>query len=238
MARGSSELFVMHGARDAVAHGVEHIEEHIHALERAVAENPGLAFDLAKTLIESICRTVLGERSIAYERAEDLPKLFRKVSTCLPFLPATASDSVETRESLARTLKGLNSAIQGVCELRNQCGFASHGSGGPRPAMEAVQALLAAEAADTIVGFIHRVHRQGLTPSPSPRALYETNTAFNDSVDEAHGTIKIYEAQFRPSEVLCQLEPETYRVYLAEFDAEPKDAEGGGAGYKAGEAPQ
>ena len=105
----------------------------------------------------------------------------------MPFLPPTASGEAETRESLTRTLSGLSTAIQGICELRNQCGFASHGSGSPRPAMESVQALLAAEAADTIVGFIHRVHRQDRTPPLSPRAMYEDNTAFNDSVDEAHG---------------------------------------------------
>ena len=61
MAEALPAPFVMRGARDAAAHGVEHIEEQIHALELAVAENPGLVFDLAKTLIESICRTVLGE---------------------------------------------------------------------------------------------------------------------------------------------------------------------------------
>ena len=124
------------------------------------------------------------------------------------------------RKSLAQTLNGLHTAIQGICELRNQCGFASHGSGNPRPAMESVQALLAAEAADTIVGFIHRVHRQDRTPPPSPRAMYEDNAAFNDSVDEAHGMIRIFDAEFRPSEVLFQMEPETYRVYLADFDSE------------------
>jgi hypothetical protein len=91
--------------------------------------------------------------------------------------------------------------------------------------MESVQALLAAEAADTIVGFLHRVHRQDRTPPPSPRALYDDNAAFNESVDEAHGMIRIYDIEFRPSEVLFQMEPESYRVYLAEFDAEAQDAE-------------
>jgi hypothetical protein len=144
------------------------------------------------------------------------------ISQSLPFLPPTASGEAETRESLTRTLSGLSTAIQGICELRNQCGFASHGSGNPRPAMESVQALLAAEAADTVVGFIHRVHRQDRTPppSPSPQAMYEDNVAFNDSVDESHGMIRIFDAEFRPSEVLFQMEPETYRVYLAEFDQE------------------
>ena len=220
--------FIMHGARDAVA-GAVHIEQQVQALELAVVENPGLAFDLAKTLVESVCRAVLGERSIAFGEADDLPKLFKTASTHLPFLPATATDAAETRKSLARTMNGLHTAMQGICELRNQCGFASHGAGTPRPAMESVQALLAAEAADTIVGFLHRVHRQDRTPPASPRALYEASPAFNDSVDDALGMIHIYEAEFRPSEVLFEMEPETYRVYLAEFDADAEVAEAGTA---------
>lgn len=90
--------------------------------------------------------------------------------------------------------------------------------------MEAVQALLAAEAADTIVGFLHRVHRQDRTSLPSPRAPYDANPEFNDSVDEAHGMIRIFDVEFRPSEVLFQMEPETYRVYVAEFGAEAQEA--------------
>lgn len=223
MAEAFFAPFVMHGARDAIAGGLVHIEEQVKAIERAVVENAGLAFDLAKTLVESACRAVLSERAIAYSEDDDLPKLFKTISQSLPFLPPTASGEAETRESLMRTLSGLSTAIQGICELRNHCGFASHGSGNPRPALESVQALLAAEAADTIVGFIHRVHRQDRTPPPSPRALYEENVEFNESVDESHGMIKIFDSQFRSSEVLFLMEPETYRVYLAEFDTEDSE---------------
>lgn len=224
VAEESTSPFVMHGARDAVACGLVHIEQQVHALELAVAENPGLAFDLAKTLVESVCRAVLGERSIEFGEADDLPKLFQTASMHLPFLPTSASDAAETRKSLAQTLNGLSTAIQGICELRNQCGFASHGAGALRPAMESVQALLAAEAADTIVGFLHRVHRQDRTQPPSPRALYEENEPFNDSIDEAYGPIRIFEIELRASEVLFQIEPETYRIYLAEFDEAPGGA--------------
>src|SRR3990172_8821574 len=233
MAEAWTAPFVMHGTRDAIAGGLLHVDEQVRPLELAVAENPGLAFDLAKTVVESVCRAVLGERSIPFSEADDLQSLFKKATQSLSFLPATSSNEAKTRESLKRTLSGLNTAIQGICELRNQCGFASHGSGGPRPAMESVQALLAAEAADTIVGFLHRVHRQDRARPPSPRALYDDNGAFNDSVDEAHGTIHIYQVEFRPSEVLFKMEPETYRVYLAEFEAEAEDA----AATTAGDAP-
>jgi hypothetical protein len=226
MAEALSVPFVMHGARAAIAGGLAHVEEQVKSIEQAVVEKPGLAFDLAKTLVESVCRAVLSERGIAHAEDDDLPKLFKTASNHLPFLPPTATAEAETRASLRKTLGGLNTAIQGICELRNQCGFASHGSDKPRPAMESVQALLAAEAADTIVGFLHRIHRQDRTPPASPRALYEDNPDFNDSVDETHGLIRIFEVEFRPSDVLFQMEPESYRVYLAEFDGE----EEGGAG--------
>jgi hypothetical protein len=215
-----SAAFVMHGAREAITAGLAHIEEQVEGIERAVIDSPGLAFDLAKTLVESVCRTVLTERAIAHDEDDDLPRLFRTATANLAFLPSTASQATEAQRSLRKTLSGLNTAVQGICELRNQCGFASHGAGQPRPRMESVQALLAAEAADAIVGFLHRVHRQGRAAHASARKLYESNASFNEAVDEAHEMIRIYEVEFRPSEVLFQMEPESYRVYLAEFVSE------------------
>jgi len=220
MAEPPAVSFLMYGAREVIAAGLVHIEEQVKAIERAVVDNPGLAFDLAKTLVESTCRAVLTERAIAFSEKDDLPKLFKIATLNLPFLPPAANAAADVRQSLAQTLNGLHAAVQGICELRNRCGFASHGSANPPPPLETVQALLAAAAADAIVGFLYRVHRQDRTPPPSPRALYDENANFNDSVDDAHGLIQIFESEFRPSEVLYQMEPETYRVYLAEFEAE------------------
>ena len=60
---------------------------------------------------------------------------------------------------------------------------------------------------------------------------------FNESVDDAHGMIRIFEVEFRPSEVLFQMEPQSYRVYLAEFgqQADGDDAEAGAAAAGAAE---
>lgn len=217
--------FVMHGARDAMAGGLVHIEKQIIAIERAVVEEPSLAFDLAKTLVESTCRSVLGERSIPFADTDDLPQLFRSVRQKLPFLPVAASGAADVRASLDKTLAGLNSAIHGICELRNQCGFASHGSGVPRPDMETVQALLAAEAADAIVGFLHRVHRQNHISSPAPGPTFDDNGVYNEHVDETFGPFMVFDVAFRPSEVLFRMEPETYRIFLAEFDGNDAEAE-------------
>lgn len=220
----STPPFVMHGARDAFDAGLVHIEEQVQSIEQAVMENPALAFDLARTLVETVCRTILSERKVVYSDADDLPKLFKTVGTNLPFLPPTVSDGARVRKSLAQTLNGLSTAIHGICELRNECGFASHGSDKPRPTMETVQALLAAEAADTIVGFLHRVHRQDRTPPFSPQALYDGNQTFNDFVDENYGPMRIFDIELNASEILFHMEPESYRIYAAEFDEDAESA--------------
>ena len=69
--------FVMHGARAAIAAGIVHIEQQVASIEHAVIENPALVFDLAKTVVESVCRTVLRDRSIAFSETDDLPRLFK-----------------------------------------------------------------------------------------------------------------------------------------------------------------
>lgn len=179
-----------------------------------------MAFGLTKTLLDGACRAVARERSTAYHENGDASKLFGIASTHLLSPPRSGSGEAEARRSLAQTLTGLSTGILWSWEFCKRRGFTPHGSRKPCPAMESVQALLAAEAADTIIGFLHRVDRQDRTRPPSPRALYDGNEAFNDSVDETHGPIRILEIEFRASEVLFQMEPESYRIYAAEFDEE------------------
>lgn len=225
-----SNDFTMHGARAAIAGGLSHIEEQVKGIERAVIENPGLAFDLAKTVVESACRTILSDRKIAFGNDDALPQLFKNVTMNLPILPMAASSEAEARKSLAQTLNGLHTALQGVCELRNSCGFASHGTDIPKPVMESVQALLAAQAADAIVGFLHSVHRQDRGDRPKGQLEYNDNQTFNDYLDEANEVVRIFDLEYRPSEVLFRIDLKAYLEIFSEFeplniepDSEPKE---------------
>jgi len=218
-----SEDFVMHGARVAMAGGLPHIEEQVKGIERAVTENPGLAFDLAKTLLESVCRTILSARNIPYTNDDDLPRLFKETTSRLPFLPASASQEVEARRSLTQTLNGLHRAVQGVCELRNTCGFASHGSDRARPPMESVQALLAAQSADAIIGFLYRVHQQDRGAPPGVKPEYHGNSDFNRYVDEANSFVRIFALEYKPSEVLFAVDPEAYHDALEGYESEREE---------------
>lgn len=74
----TSDLFVMRGARAAAANGIPHIEKQIAALESAVADNPSLAFDLAKFIVESTCKTILTERKISFEKGDNYRSYIRR----------------------------------------------------------------------------------------------------------------------------------------------------------------
>jgi hypothetical protein len=220
-ASAPESVFVMHGARAAVAGGMLHIEEQVKALELAVTENTGLAFDLARTLIESACKTIITERGSTFDKDDDLPKLFKAATLAVPFLPAELIADATASKSLRQTLNGLNTALQGVCELRNAFGFASHGSAEPRPAMEGVQALLAAQAADAIIGFLYRVHRQDMTRPRSVLKAYDDHPVFNDWIDEQSEPVQILSLPpYRPSDVLFNVDLEAYRDLLADHKAD------------------
>ncbi|WP_213043994.1 abortive infection family protein [Nitrospira defluvii] len=215
--------FRMHGAREAMASGMVHIEEQVKGLERSVTENPGLAFDLAKTLVESTCKTILSERKIAFSPDDDLPKLFKMVSKHLPFLPELSANEADARRRLSQTLGGLHTSLVGVCELRNSYGFASHGSETQRPVMAGAQAILAAQAADTIIGFLHRVHRQNTVAVTPARVTYEQNQDFNEYVDFANDPIQIFHLEYKASEVLFNVDKEAYRDLLANYSSDEAD---------------
>jgi hypothetical protein len=219
----------MYGARAAVAGGLVHIEEQVKALELAVIENAGLAFDLAKTLIESTCKTVITERGSTFDKQDQVPKLWKSACRLVPFLPPEIANEAEARKKLEQTLNGLHTAVEGVCQLRNAYGFASHGSDGPRPPMEVLQALLVAQAADAVIGFLYRVHHQDLARPRVPPLEYEENPAFNQAIDDKNGPLFVwfgsgedaYVLDYDASRVLFDVDKEAYRNALEEFKAAP-----------------
>jgi len=228
--------FTMLGARDAIASGMLHIEQQVDAIEAATRDNPGLTFDLAKTLIESACRTILTDRSVSFTNDDDLPRLFKTAVQHLPLLPPESSADPAARRSLQQTINGLSTALQGVCELRNSHGFASHGAGQARQSMAGAQALLAAQTADAIVGFLYRVHTQDRAPMER-RLEFDGQDAFNAYLDDSNEPVRILDLEFRPSEVLFNVDYEAYRNALASWEPEEEPAKDA-ADMAATEAPE
>ena len=163
--------FVMTGAREVLATDAVYFEQQIIAIEKAVGENPGLSFDLAKTLIESACKTILKDRGQLCDSAWDLPRLLKETVGKLQIVPEGLEGAPDVAASLKKTISGLQTTIQGICELRNTQGFASHGKDAYSEQLDVIQAQLAARAADVIVNFLFRAHRHYPIDGPARRLV-------------------------------------------------------------------
>lgn len=221
--------FQMVGSRAAVLDGpiAEAIEQQIHAIENALGSVPVFAFDLSKTLVESVCKTVLADIGQPADPNWDAPRLLKETTSCLALLPRGHPNPAKARGSVEKTIRGLLQTIQGLCELRNGYGMASHGRDGFTARLDVRQATLAAQAADTIESFLYRIHRDALMQTPGVRVYYEDHAAFNEAFDRDNETVRLGEVELLPSRVLFHGDPEAYKAALNEYLGEQSGADDG-----------
>lgn len=214
--------FQMVGARAAVLDGpiAEAIEQHINAIESALESVPDFAFDLSKTLVESVCKTVLADIGQPANPNWDAPRLLKETTSRLALLPPGHPDPVKARDSVEKTIRGLLQSIQGLCELRNGYGMASHGRDSFSARLDLRQATLAAQAADTIVSFLYRIHRDALMQTPGTRVYYEDHGDFNETFDRDNEVIRLGDLELLPSRVLFHTDREAYKAALNDYVAE------------------
>jgi len=211
--------FQMVGARAAFLSGptAESLEQLIQAIENAIEGVPDFAFGLCKALIESVCKTVLADIGHPADPNWDAPRLLRETTNRLALLPADHPDPARARGSIEKTIRGLLQTIQGLCELRNEHDIASHGRDAFSPRLSLRQATLAAQAADTIVAFLYRTHRDAVSHTPGERVYYEDHKDFNEAFDQENDFVRIGELELQPSRVLFHTDREAYKAALNDY---------------------
>src|SRR5690349_1255969 len=117
----------MHACRATVLPLAIAFEPQVQAIEDSVDRVPDFAFDLSKALVESVCRTVLADLGMPGDPNWDAPKLLRETTDRLTLLPRGHTNAGPARDSIEKAVRGLLQTIQGLCELRNSYGMASHG---------------------------------------------------------------------------------------------------------------
>lgn len=227
--------FQMAGTRAALLDGpIEAIEQQIRAIENALENIPDFAFDLSKVLVESVCKTVLTDLGQPADANWDAPRLFKETTNYLSLLPRNHPDPAKAREPVIKTMRGLLQTIQGLCELRNNYGMASHGRDGFAARLDLRQATLAAQAADTIVAFLYCIHHDALAQAPGARVYYEDHADFNSAFDDANDVIRIGELKLSPSRVLFDADRKAYKEAV---DGYVVERNGGGDASGSDEVP-
>lgn len=213
--------FVMHGAREILVlmPGAVFLERQIQTLEVAVLQSPDLALDLSRTLVESICKTILNDRGQQIDDAAEGPQLLRETLRCLRLTPDAHPNPGDLTDRLKKTVGGLNTVIQGICELRNKYGFASHGKTADFPSLEPVQAQLVARSADALVHFLMSAHKSYPSQFSKREPSFEDLEEINRRIDEDSDVVKILTYEYRPSEVLFKTDPLAYRDVVTAYSS-------------------
>lgn len=93
------------------------------ALARRSSDPEG-AITAARSLLESVCKTILEDRGVEYhDRNDDLPKLYKRVSKALNLAP-----SEHTEDQFKAILGGCTTVVNGLGSVRNRTSDA-HGQG-------------------------------------------------------------------------------------------------------------
>lgn len=196
----------------------------VNELEIALSEASPTATDLSKVLVESVCKTILSDRGADYSKW-DFQKLIRETMGNLRLYPDDCDNSRKANEGLQRVLRGLEQTVQGISELRNLDGLASHGVDGYYRSPDLIQLQLTAHAADAIVHFLWSLHKKQPLDLHKGRLRYDDQSDFNDFLDDVQGGIEIAGMIYQASWLLFNADPDhqAYREALIEYQQRPEE---------------
>jgi hypothetical protein len=133
--------------------GSEHLAEHIHRIERSIADDPAQAIGSAKELIESTLKTIIEGMDISYASDDDIPKLLKATQAALELAPSGVHAEKRGADIIKRTLSNLSSVAIGVAELRNLYGT-GHGKGRSYKGLSVRHARLAVSSSAALCMFL------------------------------------------------------------------------------------
>jgi len=140
-----SDFHITDGLRSYDEKGVN--EAWTKALDRRSSDPEG-AITAARTLIETVCKHILDDLSITYERNLDMSELYKLTAKELKLAPEQHSEQI-----FKQILKGCSSVVNGLGTLRNRLGDA-HGIGKKPVKPSDRHALLAVNLAGGMAVFL------------------------------------------------------------------------------------
>jgi hypothetical protein len=135
-----------------------HLQEQIERMRQAAEDDPALAIGTAKEIVETVCKTILRERSIATSANPDVPELIKLTREALNLMPDQIPATAKAADSIRRMLSNLGTIAQNLAEIRRDYGT-GHGRDGKSKGLEPRHARLAVNSAVALVTFLIETHQ-------------------------------------------------------------------------------
>lgn len=107
-----------------------HVAQQFRRMQEAVEKDPELAIGTAKEFLETLCKTILSERGIAFAKNENFPALVKTTVGSLNLVPKNQAGREQSKKTVAALLGNLAAVGHQLAEMRNQSGT-GHGASLP-----------------------------------------------------------------------------------------------------------
>ena len=154
----------------AVTADFNYLLRQLDRIEDSIDKDPWLAIGTAKELVETVCKTILGEVGKEVDTSWDIMRLCKEARKELKLTPDDIPNANRAAETVKTLLKNLATIVQGLAELRNPYGT-GHGHDGKARGLKPRHARLAAGAASTLALFFFETHRD--MKGSDPQSLAE-----------------------------------------------------------------
>jgi len=139
--------------------GGAYVSRQVTRMQSAIHSDPDLAVGQAKEFVETICKTILGQRQVSFEESIDLPKLVRLTMRSVELVPQSVSEPAATRDAVKRLLSNLATISDSAAQLRNLHGT-GHGKEAESKGLSLRHARLAVGASVALAVFLLESHLQ------------------------------------------------------------------------------
>ena len=143
---------------DAMRVDAPYLVQQIERIENQIESDPRLAIGTSKELVETVCKTILADRGVAFDRKWEMSDLVKRTREELNLVPDDVPDSAKAADTIRRLLGNLGSITQSLAELRNAYGT-GHGHDSRAKGLSPRHARLAAGAACTLAKFLFETHQ-------------------------------------------------------------------------------
>ncbi|UAN51665.1 abortive infection family protein [Serratia sp. JSRIV002] len=186
----------------------------------------GIVVGQCKSLLETLCKSILKEQACEVEAAITMPKLAKNAVKALN-VGNTGNQDQKTKEAFIKLIQSftmqLENATSAVAALRNDYCPLAHGRSYEEPQLHMIYAHLIATQTDSLTTFILELidqHRNFV-----PEIKFTDNDDYNDYLYETYKQLEIYGDHYQAPEVLFNMNPEKYKRGLEEYKEGASDVE-------------
>ena len=192
---------------------------YISLVEENQITNPNASLDGAKSILESISKTILADKNVEFKKDDSVGRLVKQSFSSLPVFSKLSSEDVSKTKSLLGSFENIAKVIG---EFRNTHGFFSHGQDLQSEKFDRYLLALAISSSDLLASFLIISHAEDL--KDRSRIYYEEHDLFNRYIDEiSEESITIANVIISPSKALFTDE-EAYKEAFLDFENRRKEA--------------